>query len=73
MLITRLSFGLGIHRNIAAHARAATMEVYHTVNEGEKRMILAHADVAAGVVNRTALTNDDIASHARLTSPNLNA
>ena len=54
MLITRLSFGLGIHRNVAAHARAATMEVYHAVNEGEERMILAHADVAAGVVNRAA-------------------
>ncbi len=67
-----LSFSFGSYRNDATVALAA-VESYHAVNESEERVVLAHAYVLTGIVNRSALTNDDVASNAGLTTPNLNA
>ena len=57
------------------HAAVAltTVEANNTVNEGEESVILAHANILTRIVNSTALTNDDVASNASLTTPNLNA
>lgn len=49
------------------------MEFNHTVNKSEERVILTHAYVLARIVNSTALTHDDVACHAGLATPNLNA
>ncbi len=67
-----LSFSFGSYRNDATIALAA-VESNNTVNESEERVILAHAYILTRVVNSTALTHDDVASHAGLTTPNLNA
>ncbi len=70
--IGALSFSFGSYRNDATVALAA-VESNNTVNESEERVVLAHAYILAGIVNRTALTNDDVASYAGLSTPNLNA
>ena len=43
-------------------------EHYHTVNEGEERVVASHADIEARMVLRTALTLDDVAGAAFGTS-----
>ena len=37
------------------------LELYHPFNQGEKRVILATADIVAGVDGSTALAVDDVA------------
>ena len=66
-----LSLSLGSHGHDAAVAVAA-VESNRSVNEGEERVVLAHADVLAGIVHGTALANDDVAGDALLAAPNLN-
>ena len=51
----------------------AFVELHDAVDEGVEGVILAHADVLAGVVDRAALTDDDVAGDALLTAENLNA
>ena len=51
----------------------AFVELHHTVDEGVERMVLAHTDILAGIVGRTALADDDVAGDALLTAENLNA
>lgn len=48
-------------------------ELDDAVNEGVERVILAHADVVAGVELRAALTNDDAAGADRRVTENLDA
>ena len=67
-----LSFSFGRNGNYAAVAIAA-MEGNHAVNECVKRVVLTHTHVLSGIVNRTALANDDVAGNAGLSAPNLNA
>ena len=43
-----------------------------TVTECIKGMISAHADILARIVHRAALTDDDIAGNAFLSTKNLN-
>src|ERR1700677_3710756 len=43
------------------------------VGEREQRMVLAHADVFAGMELRAALTHDDVAGFNRLAAENLHA
>lgn len=66
-----LRFSLGRYGNDAAVA-VATLESNNAVNECEERVILAHAYVLAGIVNRAALANDNVAGCAGLATPNLN-
>lgn len=66
-----LRFSLGKHGNDAA-VQASALEVDNTVGQGEERVVLTHAYVFARVVYCAALTNDDVASNANLTTPNLN-
>lgn len=49
------------------------MEGNDAVNECVKRVVLTHTYVLSGIVNRTALANDDVAGYAGLAAPNLNA
>ena len=69
-----LSFSL-CKRGYGNHAAVAlaTVERNHTVGKGKKSMVFTHAYVLAGIVNRTALTHDDVTGHAVLATPNLNA
>ena len=67
-----LSFCFRVNRNNATITIAA-VEFYHTVNESEECVVLTHTHVLAGIVNSTALTHDDVACYAGLTTPNLNA
>ena len=71
-LQTNLGFCFGEHGNHAAVAVAA-VEVYRAINECIERVILAHAYIFAGIVHRTALTHDNVACDAGLSTPNLNA
>ena len=48
-------------------------EFDHTVLEGVQRVVLTHTNILAGVVGRTALTDDDVAGQSRLTAVNLYA
>ena len=52
---------------------AAFVEFDDAVDEGVEGVILAHADVLAGVVDGAALADDDVAGDAFLTAKNLNA
>ena len=70
--VKNLSFSFGRNGNHAAVAIAA-MEGNHAVNECVKRVVLTHTYVLSGIVNRTALANDDVAGYAGLSAPNLNA
>ena len=49
------------------------LELDDAVTQGVQGVILAHADILAGVVSRTALADDDVAGDALLTAENLNA
>lgn len=51
----------------------AFSEDNNTVDESEQGVVLAHAHVEARVVNRTALTLDNVACLAVLTTENLYA
>ena len=62
---------LRLNRNDATVA-LATLEHNHTVGEGEERVVAAHTYVFAGIVNCTALANDDVAGDASLATPDLN-
>ena len=42
-------------------AFAFLAERYRSVDQGEERMVFAHADILTGIVNRAALTDDDVA------------
>ena len=63
--------GLRLNRNNAAVALTA-LEHHHTVGEGEERVVAAHTYVFAGIVDRAALANDDVAGDASLATPDLN-
>ena len=62
----------GYHGDVAAVA-ASTMEFDHAVDEGEEGVILAHADILARVVGGAALTDDDVAGDALLTTKDFHA
>lgn len=49
---------------------AAFVELDDTVAESEQGMVFAHSDILARVVDRTALTHDDVAGDAGLTAKN---
>ena len=49
------------------------LEYYHSVYQCVKSMVLAHAHVGTGIVDRAALANDDVACHAFLSTENLYA
>ena len=70
--MTCLSFSQGQYGYNTTVASTA-LEVYNTINECEEGVILTHANILARVVNSTALTNNDVAGHAYLAAPNLNA
>ena len=67
-----LSLACRDNRNNTAVA-VATVEVHRTIYEGIERVVLTHAYVATGIVNRAALTNDDVACYASLSAIDLNA
>lgn len=67
-----LCFSFGFNRNDAAVA-VATMEAHRAVNEGEQRVVAAHADVLARVMHSAALANDDVACHTCLAAKDLHA
>ncbi len=48
-----------------------SLEFDDTVTQSEQGVILAHADVFAGVVDSTSLADDDVASFGELTTENL--
>lgn len=50
----------------------ATVEGYDAISQCIESVILAHADVGAGIVHSATLTHDDVAGDALLTAPNLN-
>src|SRR5699024_7714788 len=54
-------------------AFALLAELHGPVYESEQRVILADTDVLAGVVDRTALTDDDVAGLCELTAEQLDA
>ena len=54
-------------------ALALLAESDRTVDQREERMILTHAYVLTGVVNRAALTNDDVARLCELTAEQFDA
>ena len=57
------------------YATVATVvgEFHRAVNEGIQRVIAAHANVLARVVNRAALADDDVACYAGLAATYLDA
>ena len=52
---------------------AAFVELNDTVDKCKEGVVLAHADILAGVVGGAALTNDDIASDTFLTTKDFHA
>ena len=52
---------------------ATFLECHHAVNQGVKRVVFSHAHIRAGIVDRSALANDDVASHTLLSTENLYA
>jgi hypothetical protein len=48
-------------------------EFHHSVDKGEKGMVLAHSDIHAGIVNGSALPEDDVACLCELPAENLDA
>lgn len=67
-----LCFSDGGNANDTAVA-VATLEVNNAVGKSIERVIATHAYVSTGIMNSTALTYDDVACNAGLTTPNLNA
>ena len=51
----------------------ALVELHNAVDEGVEGVILTHADILAGIVDGAALTDDDVARDALLTTEDLNA
>jgi hypothetical protein len=51
----------------------AFVEFHHAVDEGIERVVTTHANILAGVVGGAALTDNDVAGDALLTTKNLNA
>ena len=49
------------------------LELDDAIAQGIQRVILAHADVPAGIVLRAALTNDDVASNGGLSTEKLHS
>lgn len=49
------------------------LELNRAVNQREKSVILTHSDIHAGIMDRTSLADDDIASFGELTAENLDA
>ncbi len=62
----------GDYADVAA-VLTAFVELHHAVDEGVESVVLTHADVLAGIMDGTALADDDIAGDALLTTENLNA
>ena len=52
---------------------AATAELHHAIREGVKGVVLADADVIAGVVLGAALANEDVARDGDLTAVDFDA
>lgn len=71
-----LGLGQSLHRDHASVLTASVstlLEYYHSVYQCVKSMVLAHAHVGTGIVDRAALANDDVACHAFLSTENLYA
>jgi hypothetical protein len=49
------------------------LESHYAVNQGEQGMILAHADIQPGRMDRAALANEDITCFCELAAVDLNA
>ena len=54
-------------------ARSLLAEYYCTVYQREEGVILTHTYVVTRIVNRTSLTNDDVACFSELTTEKFNA
>ena len=54
-------------------SRSLLAEYYCTVNQREEGVILTHTYVVTRIVNRTSLTNDDVACFSELTTEKFNA
>src|SRR5688500_5888764 len=61
------------HVDLLVPLRPARAEANVAADQREQRVVLAHADVHAGVQRRTALTNDDAACADRLAAEDLDA
>lgn len=71
-LLSDLSFGYW--GNVDETATVATFREEHgAINQGIDGMVLAHAHVEAGVMNRATLTLDDVARFGELAAKNLNS
>ena len=46
----------------------ALAEFHHAIGQGEQREVLAHTDILAGMIDRAALTDDDVTSDGGLTT-----
>ena len=71
-----LCFSLSFDRNHASvltSSVATFLESHYAVYQCVKSVVLAHAYVSTGIVNRTTLAHDDVASHALLSTVNLHA
>ena len=73
MLFSRWELFLGGEDADEGAVLAAFVELHHAIDEGVESVVLAHADVLAGVVDGAALADDDVAGDAFLTAKNLNA
>ncbi len=52
---------------------AAFVELNDTVDKCKESVVLAHANILAGVVSSATLANDDVAGHAFLTTKDFHA
>ena len=58
-----------------AHKRAVLasfVELHHSIDKGEERVVLSHTHILTGVVDSAALADDNVAGDAFLTAKNLN-
>ena len=56
----------GFNLHVLTVESTLDFELHDAVNEGVERVVLAHADVVAGVELRAALTNDNVARLSEL-------
>ena len=71
-IVARLLLFLGDDGDVGT-VLTSFLELDCAVAQGEQRVVLAHADILARVVDGATLTDDDVARHAVLTAKNLNA
>jgi hypothetical protein len=79
LAIENLSFcvtSAGLLHRIYANVRLAgslLAEYYRTVYQCKEGVILTHTYIVTRIVNRTSLTNDDVACFSELTTEKFNA